>query len=111
MKSNTDNYKTYAVTLEIRFGDYEKHNRMLIHAPDEEKAWHYACYAESHFPDELQWDGHRWCQEPDGSFAYQVDGVEEVPVEEVPVLRKHLSYMTYSEDDLAKCGDYLEEMI
>jgi hypothetical protein len=110
MKPNK-NYKTYAVTLEIRSGDYEKHNRMLIHAPDSEKAWHFACYAESHYPDELQWDIGRGCNESDWSFAYRVDGVEEVPEDEVPVVRKHLSYMVYDAEVLAKCGDYLEEMI
>jgi len=110
MKPNK-NYKTYAVTLEIRSGDYEKHNRMLIHAPDSEKAWLFACYAESHYPDELQWDIGRGCNESDWSFAYRVDGVEEVPEDEVPVVRKHLSYMVYDAEVLAKCGDYLEEMI
>lgn len=111
MKNNTDNYKTYAVTIEIQSGDYEKHNRMLIHAPDWEKAWHFACYAESHDPDDLQWDTDRGCGEPDGSFYYRLEGVEEVPVDEVPVVRKHLSYMVYYAEVLAKCGDYLEEMI
>jgi len=110
MKPNKK-YKTYAVTLEIRSGDYEKHNRMLIHAPDSEKAWHFACYAESHYPSELQWDSDGWCNEPDWSFVYRVDGVEEVPDDEVPVLRKHLSYMIYDAEVLAKCGNYLEEMI
>ncbi len=115
MKPNK-NYKTYVVTVEIRSGDHEKHNSKLVHAPDSETAWHYACYAESHNPDELQWnrdswDKHQWCNEPDWSFAYRVGGVEEVPADEVPVLRKHLSYMVYDEADLAKSGDYLEEMI
>jgi len=110
MKPNK-NYKTYAVTIEIRSGDYEKRNCMLIHAPDWEKAWHYACYAESHNPYELQWESDGWCNEPDWSFAYRVAGVDEVPVDEVPVLRKHLSYMVYDAEVLAKCGDYLEEMI
>jgi hypothetical protein len=109
MKPNKK-YKTYAVTLEIQSGEYEKHNCMLIHAPDSEKAWHFACYAESHYPDELQWDSDGWCNEPDWSFAYRAE-VEEVPDDEVPVLRKHLSYMIYDAEVLAKCGNYLEEMI
>ena len=109
MKPET--YNTYAVNIKVVSGDYEKHTTTLIHAPDSEKAWHFACYAESHYPSELQWDSDGWCNEPDWSFVYRVDGVEEVPDDEVPVLRKHLICMIYDAGVLAKCGNYLEEMV
>lgn len=109
MKTN-EAYETYAVTLEIRTGDYEKNSQILIHAPNEEKAWHFACYAESHNPYELQWNNNRGCNEPDWSFDYRVHGVDRVPKHEVPVLRKHMSRMLYDAEILAKCGNYLEEM-
>ena len=110
MKQDYKNYKTYAVTIEITAGEYAKYNTILIHAPNEEKAWHYACYCESHNPDRLDWENDRGCAEPDWSFFYHAYSEEEVSATDITILRKHLSYATFNEKELDQSGNYKEQM-
>ena len=90
----------FFITLRMFLGEIEKYHHGVYKAENEEEARKSALIGECHFhcseeeaeeayeedkDDNQIWDG--------GMYIYRIYGCDEVPEEDIPVLKKHLSIL------------------
>lgn len=103
---NTPFNKNYIVRVTILCGEYEKSNQVLVNAPTEDDACHYAILMESHNPDRLDWSDN-YVTEPCHSFAYAASVKKEIAPYHLSVIRHNFDIYNFDLSELEKSGNYL----
>lgn len=101
--------KNYIVRVTIVCGEYEKSNHVLVNAPTENDACHYAILIESHNPDRLDWSGN-YVNEPCHTFAYAANVIKEIASYHLSVIRHNFDIYNFDLSELEESGNYLKFM-